>query len=92
MAHTFSRPKDFDLKKYDDDGRFGFGEGERISDTFRIDKIAGRHLLETPLSLDQQVVELKNIYEITATVVDSEVFWRWVRGFGDKLKMRVSKR
>jgi predicted DNA-binding transcriptional regulator YafY len=82
MAHTFTRPKDFDLKKYDDDGRFGFGEGERISVTFRIDKIAGRHLLETPLSLDQQVIELKSTYEITATVVDSEVFWRWLRGFG----------
>ena len=82
MAHTFTRPKDFDLKKYDDDGRFGFGEGERISVTFRIDKIAGRHLLETPLSLDQQVIELKNTYQITATVVDSEVFWRWLRGFG----------
>lgn len=83
MAHTFVRPKDFDLKQYDDDGRFGFGEGERISVTFRIDKLAGRHLLETPLSTDQQVVELKNTYEITATVVDSEVFWRWVRGFGE---------
>lgn len=82
MAHTFMRPKDFDLKKYDDDGRFGFGEGERISVTFRIDKLAGRHLLETPLSVDQQVVELEDTYEITATVVDSEVFWRWVRGFG----------
>lgn len=31
---TFDRPKDFDLKKYDDDGRFGFGEGERVRLTF----------------------------------------------------------
>lgn len=27
---TFERPRDFDLQCYDEDGRFGFGEGERI--------------------------------------------------------------
>lgn len=90
LSHAFERPKDFDLKKYDDDGRFGFGEGERIKLTFRIDKLAGRHLLESPLSTDQQVVELDDTYEITATVVDSEWLWRWVRGFGDALSL-VSK-
>jgi predicted DNA-binding transcriptional regulator YafY len=79
---TFERPKEFDLQKYDDDGRFGFGEGERIKLSFRIEKGAGRHLLESPLSTDQQVVELEDAYEITATVVDSEWLWRWVRGFG----------
>jgi hypothetical protein len=25
----FKRPRDFDLQKYDDDGRFGFGEGKK---------------------------------------------------------------
>ena len=87
---TFERPKEFDLQKYDDDGRFGLGEGERIKLRFRIDKGAGRHLLESPLSADQQVVELDDAYEITATVVDSEWLWRWVRGFGGAL-MVVSK-
>ena len=48
-------------------------------------------LLSGGLSAGSYMVT-KPIYEITATVVDSEVFWRWVRGFGDKLKMRVSKR
>jgi predicted DNA-binding transcriptional regulator YafY len=83
---TFERPMDFDLKKYDDDGRFGFGDGERINITFRIDKAAGGHLLESPLSADQQVVELDDAYEITATVVDSEWLWRWVRGFGKQVR------
>lgn len=82
---SFERPKEFDLQKYDDDGRFGFGEGERIKLRFRIDKGAGRHLLESPLSADQQVVELDDAYEITATVVDSEWLWRWVRGFGPQV-------
>jgi predicted DNA-binding transcriptional regulator YafY len=87
---TFERPKEFDLRKYDDDGRFGFGEGERILITFRIDKAAGYHLLESPLSADQLVVELDDVYEITATVVDSEWLWRWVRGFGELVTVKAS--
>jgi predicted DNA-binding transcriptional regulator YafY len=81
---TFVRPKEFNLKKYDDDGRFGFGEGERVQLTFRIDRDNGFHLLESPLSSDQQVVELDDgKLEITATVVDSAMLEWWLRGFGD---------
>ena len=79
---TFERPKDFDLKQYDDDGRFGYGDGERIGLSFRIEKAAGQHLLESPLSVDQQVAELDDAYEITATVVDSDMLEWWLRGFG----------
>ena len=83
---TFDRPKEFDLKKYDDDGRFGFGEGEKIRLTFRIDRSAGLHLLESPLSSDQQVAELEHQkLEITATVIDSAMLDWWLRGFGDSI-------
>lgn len=82
---TFERPKDFDLQQYDNDGGFGFGDGKRIKLTFRIAKEAGYHLLESPLSEDQQVQELEDAYEITATVVDSEMLEYWLRGFGDAL-------
>ena len=80
---SFERPPEFDLKKYDDDGRFGFGEGERIRLTFRIKKPNGFHLTESPLSKDQEVRELDDEYEITATVVDTEQLNWWLRGFGD---------
>lgn len=80
---SFDRPKEFDLKKYDDDGRFGYGEGESIRLSFRIEKDAGLHLLESPLSADQQVVELEDAYEITATVVDSDMLEWWLSGFGN---------
>ena len=80
---TFERPKDFDLEKFDNDGRFGYGEGKLISLTFHIEKEAGFHLLETPLSKDQQVKELKDAYEITATVVDTAQLDWWLRAFGD---------
>lgn len=81
---TFERPKDFNLKQYDDDGRFGFGYGEKVQLKFRIDKDTGQHLTETPLPADQEVVEVgDNLLEITATVIDSAMLEWWLRGFGD---------
>jgi predicted DNA-binding transcriptional regulator YafY len=82
---TFKRPKEFDLGKYDDDGRFGFGEGERITLQFSIAKEAGFHLLEARLSEDQSVEEIEEGYRIEATVVDSAVLDRWLRGFGEQV-------
>lgn len=80
----FTRPRSFDLKKFDDDGRFGFGEGDRVRLTIRIDKGAGQHLLETPLSVDQVVTERpQEQLEISATVVDSAMLEWWLRGFGE---------
>ncbi len=90
----FDRPKDFDLEQYDNDGRFGFGEGKRIRLTFRIEKAAGFHLLESPLSADQQVKELDDAYEISATVVKTAQLEWWLRGFGDQvtaIRKRVLK-
>jgi predicted DNA-binding transcriptional regulator YafY len=84
----FVRPADFDLKNYDDDGRFGFGEGKRIRLVFRIDKDAGQHLLESPLSLDQRVTEHEKYYEISATVIESEQLNWWLRGFGIALAVQ----
>ena len=82
---TFERPKDFDLKQYDDDGRFGYGDGQLVRLSFRIEKEAGLHLLESPLSTDQTVVELDDSYVITATVVDSAMLEWWLRGFGESI-------
>ena len=79
----FDRPKDFNLKQFDDDGRFGYGDGTKIRLSFRIEKMAGLHVVECPLSLDQQVAELDHTYEITATVVDTDMLDWWLRGFGD---------
>ncbi len=85
---TFDRPKAFDLKKYDDDGRFGFGQGEKVRLTFRIARGAGLHLLESPLASDQQVVDLQDgKLEITATVIDSAMLDWWLRGFGDAVSV-----
>ncbi|MFA0413306.1 helix-turn-helix transcriptional regulator [Vibrio renipiscarius] len=80
---NFERPKDFKLSQYDADGRFGFGEGNRCKVKFSITKSIGEHLLESPLSLDQQVQVLPQYYVISATVVESLQLKRWLAGFGD---------
>lgn len=79
---TFTRPNEFNLKQFDDNGRFGYGDGTKIRLSFRIEKAAGLHIVECPLSADQQVVELDDAYEISATVVDSSILEWWLRGFG----------
>ena len=81
----------FVLESADDDGRFGYGNGKKIKLAFRIEKDAGLHLLESPLSEDQQVVEEDETYWITATVVDSYMLDWWLRGFGDAVS-DISKR
>ena len=84
---TFERPAEFDLQRYDNDGRFGFGEGKKIRLKFCIRHEAGFHLMETPLSKDQQVRKLEEGWlEITATVVDSLMLEQWMMGFGDRVK------
>jgi len=80
----FERPGEFDLKRYDDEGRFGFGNGERIRISFQIIRKVGRQLIETPLSADQEVIELDNGWlQISATVVDTLMLRWWLRGFGE---------
>jgi predicted DNA-binding transcriptional regulator YafY len=92
LPSTFRRPKDFDLERYDDDGRFGFGEGKRVRLKFCIEKDAGLHLLESPLSTDQKAEEdADGRLCITATVVDSDMLDRWLRGLGNAIT-EVSKK
>jgi predicted DNA-binding transcriptional regulator YafY len=92
LSHSFIRPKDFDLEQYDNDGRFGFGEGKRVNLRFRISKGAGFHLLESPLSTDQVVKEFDDQYQIQATVVESAQLHWWLRGFGDQISnVKLSK-
>ncbi len=72
----------FDFKNYGDNGRLSFGEGERIRLT-ELD--TGPHLLESPLSINQQGIGRHDgTFDITATVVDSAML-EWLRGFGDRV-------
>ena len=82
---SFERPENFNLSQYDADGRFGFGEGEKCQLQFSITKTAGFHLLETPLSQDQEVEEHEDHFKISATVIQSKQLERWLKGFGEQV-------
>lgn len=80
----FHRPN-FDLSAYEDEGHLAVGNGERIQLRFDIDKAAGLHLLETPLSKDQTATPIDGGYSITATVQQTLMLDRWLRGFGGQV-------
>lgn len=75
---NFERPKDFDLDNLNEDLSFSDGPPKMVRLSFVIDKANGLHIVECPLSADQQVVELDDGYEITATVADTDVLDRWL--------------
>lgn len=85
LLRSFAYPDDFDLARYEADGRFGYGDGARIQLRFCISKPAGLHLTEARLSEDQQVKEHPEHYAVEATVVDSAMLTWWLRGFGDEV-------
>ena len=88
---TFERPKNFNLKKYEDDGRFALGDGQKITLSFVIEADRGMHLDETPLSKDQKIEHLEDgLLQITATVIDSQMLDWWLNGFGSAIQ-RISK-
>lgn len=82
---TFERPKDFDLKAYQNDGHLGFGNGDKIRLTFSIDKNVGFHLTEIPLSKDQKVEETDEYYRIQATVAQNDMLEWWLLKFGEDI-------
>ena len=90
LDKTFSYPKDFDLLQYDAQGRFGFGNGQKIQLTFKIKKSTGLHIVESPLSVDQTIIEDDYYYTITATLVNTLLLDQWLRGFGDDV-IEISK-
>lgn len=82
---SFRWPADFDLADYCSGGDFGVSYGRKIHLRFCIDKACGQHLLESPLAADQTTRDLGDTLEITATVMETELLHRWLRGWGEKL-------
>jgi predicted DNA-binding transcriptional regulator YafY len=83
LVDRFTYPPEFDLARYEGEGRFAFGEGKPVRLHFWIEKNTGMHLTESPLSSDQVVVEHEDTLEISATVVDSALLHQWIRGWGE---------
>jgi len=82
---TFTYPDEFDLARYEQEGNFGFGDGETVHVEFCIAKAEGYHLTETALSNNQTIEELEDHYRVCATVLDSVLLTQWLNGWGDKV-------
>ncbi len=85
LEEGFSYPTTFDLARYDGEGRFAFGEGKQVRIDLRLEKAAGWHLTESPLSADQEVDIGDDWIRIRATVTDSQLLHAWLRGLGPTL-------
>jgi len=83
---SFPWPTAFDLADYCSGGDFGVSRGRKVRLRFRIDKACGQHLLESPLAADQTASDLGATLEITATVMETELLLRWLRGWGEQLE------
>lgn len=82
-------PEVFDLDNYVTDGNLGYPVSDKeIKIELLFDKDIARHLMETPISEDQKVVEKNdNTVLIKATVKDSlELRW-WIQGFGANIEV-----
>ena len=86
-GRSFDRPADFDLERYDNDGRFGFGEGKLIKLKIAVSDFHRLILEETPLSKDQTIDVKRGRNIVTATVVESQQLIWWLRGLGDAVAL-----
>jgi predicted DNA-binding transcriptional regulator YafY len=84
-SRPFERPADFDLERYDNEGRFGFGEGKLIKLKIAVSDFHRLILEETPLSKDQTIELVRGRNIVTATVVESQQLVWWLRGLGNEV-------
>lgn len=81
-------PEGFELQKYIRQGAFGFGESGEIKLVMRFSTAAGKHLRETPLSLDQQIKpDQPGWMRVQATVPDTAQLRWWLMAFGDQVEV-----
>lgn len=81
-------PEDFDLTEYIRQGAFGFEGGGNVRLEARFTTPAADHLLETPLSLDQQITpDQPGWVRLQATLADTAQLRWWLLGFADQVEV-----
>ena len=81
-------PEGFDLKSYISQGALGFEENGLIKLVVRFKVVAAEHLLETPLSLDQQITpDQSGWVRLQATVPDTAQLRWWLKGFANSVEV-----
>jgi len=81
---------DFDLQTYIDQGGLGFGEqATTIKLTAVFKNGAGNHLVDTPLSEDQQLERLDaQTLQVTASVLETPKLIWWLTSFGPDIEVQ----
>lgn len=91
LDRTSRTPEGFDLDTYLYGNRaFDIPDpnGRKIKLVVRFTEGAAYHLRETPLSEDQRIEPAgAGWVKLTATVLDTEQLWWWLRGFGDAVEV-----
>lgn len=78
----------FSLDEYIQEGGFSLPTGRKVRLEAVFTHLAGRHLLETALSEDQETEILPDgRIRITATVMETEELKMWLRSFGEGVKI-----
>ncbi len=85
LTQQFTYPRDFSLERFDNNGHFLIGHGNQVKLTFNIKKERGIYLYETPLSIDQIIIDNSNYLTIIATVIDSLMLTWWLNSFADDI-------
>ena len=86
-------PEGFDLQHFIDKGQMGFnlaGEGQYYPIQLKaiFDKVSIKHLYETRLSEDQEIVKLnEEEFMITANVQETEQLFWWLQSFGSRVEV-----
>lgn len=81
------KPRGFKLAKYLEDGFADFGSGQMITMKAYVDKSLQKHLLESKLSEDQQIVSEGAKGLLTAKLpLTQQLIW-WLRGLGSQIEI-----
>ncbi len=88
LPESFAYPRDFKLAEYVRQQRqFDFVVEGEIGLALRFRNGAGDHLIETPLSDDQQIVHGDKALEVRGTVLLSRRLRWWLRSFGPDVEV-----
>jgi len=86
-----SIPEGFTLDNYIAQGEFDYpvtGSHQDIKLKIKISSFTQKHLMETPLSKDQRIVELDDdVYLLEANVKDTEQLRWWIRSFSTNIEV-----
>lgn len=88
LPEAFAWPRGFRLSEYVREQRqFDFMVQGEIDLRLRFINGAGNHLLEAPLSHDQQATQIDNALEVRGTVLSSQRLKWWLRAFGPNVEV-----